>query len=85
MNTLRSELGLIKDRFAEHQAVIEDLYRTDPDFKSLCSDLFLCSQMILNFQQDILEKQRALNEYREIEKELEKELYAIVRSAENMI
>jgi hypothetical protein len=84
MNTLRSELGLIKNRFPEHQAVIEDLYKTDPDFKSLCSDLFLCSKMIQDFETDMREKQRALNEYREIEKELEKELAVIVQAVEQI-
>lgn len=81
MNALQSELGLVKNRFPAHKSVIEDLYRTDPDFKSLCSDLFLCSKMIQDFEIEIAEKQHALVEYREIVKELEKELSMVIKSA----
>jgi hypothetical protein len=84
MNTLRSELSLVKNKFPEQHAAIEELYKTDPDFKSLCSDLFLCSVMIHDFELELAEKQRALLEYREIEKELEKELSIIIQSTESI-
>ena len=82
MNALHSELGLIKSRFPDHKSVIEDLYRKDTDFKSLCADLFLCSKMIQDFEIEIAEKQHALLEYREIVKELETELCLVIRSTE---
>jgi hypothetical protein len=82
MNALLSELGLIKNRFPDHKSVIEDLYRTDSDFKSLCADLFLCSKMIQDFETEISDKQTALVEYREIVKELEKELSMVIKSTE---
>ncbi len=81
MNLLQSELGLVKTRFPAHKTVIEALYRTDSDFKSLCADLFLCSKMIQDFEFEITEKQHALIEYREIIKELEVELSMVIKSA----
>jgi len=81
MNAIPSELALIKNRFPDHKSVIEDLYKTDSDFKSLCADLFLCSKMIDDFEVEVTEKQHAIFEYREIIKELEKELSMVILSA----
>jgi hypothetical protein len=74
MNALQTELSLIKERFPAYLSEIDDLYRSDADFKSLCADLFLCSRMIQDFEIEISEKKIALVEYREIVKDLEKEL-----------
>ena len=60
----------------------EKLYRMDPDFKSLCADLFLCSKMIHDFEIEISEKQHALIEYRDIVTELEKELTMVIETAD---
>lgn len=81
-NVLQSELGLVKSRFPAHQSAIEKLYRKDPDFKSLCADLFLCSKMIHDFEIEISEKQHALIEYMDIVTELEKELSMVIETAE---
>ena len=81
MNAIPSEIALIKNRFPDHKSVIEDLYKTDSDFKSLCADLFLCSKMIDDFEVEITEKQHAIIEYREIIKELEKELLMVIQSS----
>lgn len=80
MNALQTELGLVKNRFPDYTSVIEDLYRKDTDFKSLCADLFLCSKMIQEFELEITEKQHALVEYREIVQELESELCMVIKS-----
>jgi hypothetical protein len=80
MNALQTELGLIKNRFPDHQSLIDDLYKNDSDFKSLCADLFLCTKMIQDFELEIAEKQHALMEYREIVKELETELSMVIKS-----
>ena len=82
MNVLQSELGLVKSKFPAHHSVIENLYRKDPDFKSLCADLFLCSKMINDFEIEISEKQHALIEYRDIVIELERELSMVIHIAE---
>jgi hypothetical protein len=80
MNALQTELGLIKNKFPDHKSVIDNLYRSDPDFKSLCADLFLCTKMIQDFELEIAEKQHALTEYREIVKDLESELCMVITS-----
>jgi hypothetical protein len=74
-NVLLSELGLVKSRFPGHSPAIEKLYNKDPDFKSLCADLFLCSKMIHDFETEISEKQHALIEYRDIVQELGKRTF----------
>ena len=81
MNALQSELGLVKARFPAHKSVIEELYKTDSDFNSLCADLFLCSKMIQDFECEIAEKQHALIEYRDIVNELEIEISMVIKSA----
>jgi hypothetical protein len=81
MNAIPTEIGLINSRFPDHKSVIEDLYKTDSDFKSLCADLFLCAKMIADFEVEITEKQHAVIEYREIIKDLEKELSMVIKSA----
>lgn len=80
MNALQTELVLIKSKFPDYKTIIEDLYRNDTDFKSLCADLFLCSRMIHDFELEIDEKQHALSEYREIVQELESELAMVIKS-----
>jgi hypothetical protein len=80
MNVLQSELGLVKSRFPAHISAIENLYRTDPDFKCLCADLFLCSKMIQDLEIEISEKQHGLTEYKDIVLELEKELSMVIQT-----
>jgi hypothetical protein len=82
MNKLQTELGLVKTRFPSYNAIIDLLYRNDSDFKSLCADLFLCSKMMQDFEEEIVEKQKALTEYRDIVKDLEKELMMVIKSSE---
>jgi hypothetical protein len=82
MNKLQTELGLVKTRFPSHHFLIDELYRKDSDFKSLCADLFLCSKMIQDFEVEIAEKQHALCEYRDIVKDLEKELSMAIKNTE---
>ncbi len=83
MNKLQTELGLVKTRFPSHNSIIDLLYRNDSDFKSLCADLFLCSKMMQDFEEEIAEKQKALAEYRDIVKDLEKELLTVINSTQN--
>ena len=80
MSALQTELSLVKSRFPGYLSVIDDLYRHDTDFKSLCADLFLCTKMIQEFELEIAEKQHALLEYQEIIKELESELNMVIKS-----
>jgi hypothetical protein len=82
MNTLQTELGLVKGRFPEFQQIIDILYRKDPDFKSLCADLFLCTNMINGFTLEIEEIKQTLVEYQDIVRELEVELSMVIKNAE---
>jgi hypothetical protein len=82
MNMLQTELGLVKARFPEYQQVIDLLYRSDPDFKSLCSDLFLCTNMIQGFTLEMEEIKQALVEYQDIVSELEIELSTVIKNVE---
>jgi hypothetical protein len=82
MNMLQTELGLVKARFPEYQQVIDLLYRNDPDFKSLCSDLFLCTNMIQGFTLEMEEIKQALVEYQDIVSELEIELSMVIKNVE---
>ena len=83
MTTLQTELGLVKTRFPSFNSIIDLLYKNDSDFKSLCSDLFLCSKMIQDFEEEIAEKQKALAEYCDIVKDLEKELLTVINNTQN--
>lgn len=82
MTTLQTELGLVKTRFPSFNSIIDLLYRNDSDFKSLCADLFLCSKMMQDFENEIAEKQKALAEYLDIVKDLEKELMMVIKNTE---
>ena len=82
MNTLQTELGLVKARFPEYQQIIDFLYRRDPDFKSLCADLFLCTNMIHGFTLEMEEIKQALVEYQDIVSELEIELSMVIKNVE---
>jgi hypothetical protein len=80
MGAAITELNLVVSRFICHRLVIEDLYRNDADFRTLCADLLLCSKAIRDCEDDMLEKQRVLLEYREIKNELEKDLLVLIES-----
>ena len=81
MNELKSELGLVKNIFPVHHLVIDELYASDNDFMSLCGDLFLCSKIITDLQSEIDEKTVAMNEYRNIVRDLENDLLITISSA----
>jgi hypothetical protein len=80
MSAFQTELSLIKEKFPDCKRIIEDLYKSDSDFKSLCADLFLCSKLIQDFESEIAEKRHALSEYTEIVHELELELTMVIKS-----
>jgi hypothetical protein len=80
MNSFQTELSLIKEKFPGCKTIIEDLYKNDSDFKSLCADLFLCSKLIHDFESEIAEKRNVLSEYTEIVQELELELAMVIKS-----
>jgi DNA repair exonuclease SbcCD ATPase subunit len=74
MESLSKQLNAIKKKFPEQSERIDELYETDEDFRTLCSDYLLCLQHLEKFQKDVGEKKHSLKEYREIQSELEREL-----------
>lgn len=71
---LQTELGLIKEKFPANIKGIEELYAKDTEFKSLCSDYFLCDQTIRKMKLDIEEMESALHEYQDALHDLEIEI-----------
>ena len=54
--------------------MVEDLYTSDAEFKSLCADYFLCDQTIRKMEHEIEEMESILQEYREALGDLENEI-----------
>jgi DNA repair ATPase RecN len=74
MGLLREHLNLIKQKFPEDQGRIENLYKTNEDFRALCEDYLSCIQHLKKFKKEFNQKQYTLEEYENMQKELEKEL-----------
>lgn len=74
MESVHPELWLIMDKFPGQSSRINELYRTDADFKTLCSDYLLCLHSLQEYQDEITEKQNTIKEYEVIRKDLEREL-----------
>lgn len=74
MEIFRPELLLVKEKFPEQNAQLEELYYCNTDFEALCSDYFLCIQALRQYRQELDEKKTIIKEYEDISNELEKEL-----------
>jgi hypothetical protein len=75
MESLNKQLSVIKNKFPQQSGRIEELYEIDEDFRTLCSDYFLCMQYLQKFEKEFGEKQVTVDEYKIMRTELEKELY----------
>jgi len=78
MESQNKQLRLIKKKFPEQTERIEELYKAEEDFRTLCADYFLCVQHLQKFQKEFGEKQSTIKEYEDIYTELEKELYHFI-------
>ena len=74
MNSLNEYLKLVKKKFPEEGERIEDLYKSDHDFRALCEDYFSCLQFLNKFKNEVNEKKYSFEEYKDMQEELEKEL-----------
>ena len=74
MESLNSRLSVIKKQFPSQTDRIEELYVADEDFRTLCSDYYLCMQQLQQFMKHISETKHTIEEYDNMRKELEKEL-----------
>ena len=74
MNSLNEYLKLVKKKFPEEGERIEDLYKSDHDFRALCEDYFSCLHFLNKFKKEVNEKKYSFEEYKDMQEELEKEL-----------
>jgi hypothetical protein len=82
MELLNMLLSTIKRKFPKQSDRIEVLYEVNKDFRTLCSDYFSCVQYLQKLESDVNESQSSLKEYKDIKKELEKELNAFIFNEE---
>jgi hypothetical protein len=75
MNSEKDVLEIIRNKFPGKDGRVNFLYREDPDFRSLCSDYFFCLKNLINFKKLSEAEQQAIEEYKNVMEELEKELY----------
>jgi hypothetical protein len=78
MELLNMLLSTVKKKFPEQSGRIEALYEADKDFRTLCSDYLSCIQFLQKLEASDSENHFAIKEYRDIKKELEKELYIFI-------
>jgi hypothetical protein len=83
MDGPEKEIGLIKKRFPLKCRTIELLFGTDPEFRSLCEDYFLCEQMLKKLDLEIDQLQSAKKDYQDTIGDLEKEIAQWIMREEN--
>ena len=81
MEILNEELRAAKEKFPDQSARIEELYKSDPDFKALCADYLLSIKTLQEFQKEFSNKLNAIQEYQDICKDLENELGDFITEA----
>ena len=80
MESLDAQLRAVKQKFPEQGDRIEQLYESDEDFRALCADYVLCMRQLVEIEKEFSEKEHAMKEYKNIRKELEKELHEFIYS-----
>lgn len=74
MDEYKADLLLIKSKFPDETARIDELYAIDMEFRALCADYFLTTQNLEELQEECREILNDLKQYQEICKELELEI-----------
>ena len=80
MESLNAQLRAVKQKFPEQCDRIEQLYESDDDFRALCADYVLCMRQLVEIEKEFSEKEHAMKEYKNIRKELERELHDFIYS-----
>ena len=80
MESLDAQLRAVKQKFPEQGDRIEQLYESDEDFRALCADYVLCIRQLVEIEKEFSEKEHSMKEYKNIRKELEKELHEFIYS-----
>ena len=74
MESINKELVTIIKKFPEQNNRIKTLFGINEDFRTLCSDYFLCMQYLQKFKKETGETKTCIIEFSDIRKELENEL-----------
>ena len=80
MESLDAQLRAVKQKFPEQGDRIEQLYESDEDFRALCADYVLCIRQLVEIEKEFSEKEHSMKEYKNIRKELERELHDFIYS-----
>jgi len=78
MGFLKNHLTTIKQKFPQQSDRIEELYRLDEGFRTLCSDYLLCMMELQKFHKEADEKKLTVKEYKNIQADLEDELFHFI-------
>lgn len=69
--------------FPDFEEKIDFLFQTDEDFRDLCSDYMLCAAMVQNLRKKSIKSTADLEEYEELQRNLEQELLQNILKEKN--
>ncbi len=78
MEILTDHLQAIKQKFPQQSERIEELYRLNEDFRTLCADYLLCVTELQKFHHEADEKKLSVKEYKNIREELLNDLFHFI-------
>jgi hypothetical protein len=78
MELLKDHLQTVKQKFPHQSDRIEELYRLNEDFRTLCADYLLCIRELQKFHNEADEKKTSEEEYKNVQSELENELFQFI-------
>jgi len=71
-------LRVVKKKFPSHEKRIDQLYEENADFRVLCTDWYTCVENIKKFKRSLNENGRLMDEFKELQDDLEKELNTFI-------
>ncbi|MDW5290594.1 hypothetical protein [Formosa sp. PL04] len=71
---MSKKIETIVQLFPDFEEQIVFLFRTDENFRELCSDYILCLSMVLKRQEDITKHKEEIAEFEELQQNLEAEI-----------
>ena len=79
---MNDEIEALARRFPQHASKIRRLHARDPDFRSICDDYGLAQRALKHWEAAGQAAPERVEEYRQILKELEAEVLAILQAFE---
>ena len=67
-------LSIIREKFPGQDVRVEKLYDQSEEFQLLCVDYVASLQALKDFQENVHQQDRSIEEYKELIRQLEKEL-----------